>query len=288
MRVFYKYLISVGAVMSSCFLFAGCSYFNKYPVDGLSTNSKGDSCEVLRPSEENLPSFYISKPGRYCLIRSYSCNKSYIGWDESGTCSSMLGVWADDVDVDLMGHTLSGHNLVAGRAENVSIRNGVLDGGAVTIGKKGAPGSLPIRAHWILEDISVRGVGAEISSFGIDNIIRNSKFDITIEDSSGIKYFPIEYPRDAAIVHSGSGFIFENNTLDVNIDSMSGSRPAYGAYLTDASDSSIKGNVIRFRGKTENTCAIGLNKSTDVNYENNVVKNSESPIELSSDSGIRK
>ena len=268
--------------------FVGCSYFNRYPSSGLAINSEGKSCEVLKPFIDGLPHFYIVKPGNYCFVKSYSCYKSYVGWEEGGSCETMLDIRADDVDVDLMGYTLSGNNLVIGRAENVSIRNGTLDSGSIVIGKSSGKGETPFRAHWVMDNLLIRSTGSFIRSSGADNVIRNSKIEITLKGSNIDRSSPfLKITPNASLLHDGPGLILENNKFEVKIDGVVESYPAYAIYLFNANGSHINGNEIRFRGETKDTIAIGLHLSSDVTLENNVITSATSPIRLSAGSSVK-
>ncbi len=83
------------------------------------------------------PTIHIRKPGKYCLDRDYYsiCYPAGLLWEHS--CSGVgISISANDVGLDLRGHTVTARGTGAGihgRGERITIRNGVMKGASIGI-----------------------------------------------------------------------------------------------------------------------------------------------------------
>jgi putative cofactor-binding repeat protein len=236
------------------------------------------SCEVLHWDRKGSAFPYLSvvKPGKYCIDQDYrfSCSE----WLGSCGSSAFLEIFANDVEVDLQGHTLSlsGSSIeIFGRGRNIVIKNGVIKKGKIAIQSLHAPSSDNIN----------RGGGYTADRFDADNFTRVENMRIETGSIAISAANAVVRNNDVAlnagflapVVIRGPHPVVENNRLTRSTQPSKFS--SYGIYLRDVEHAVVRGNTIRNYGTSGNTAAVALRDSQSVHMENNRIDNFERPLE---------
>ena len=235
-------------------------------------------CEVLHWDRTHYAHVYlpIRSSGKYCIDQDYrpSCSE----WMGSCGSSAFLDIKANDVEIDLRGHTLSrsGRALeVFGQGKNISIKNGVIKNGSIHIRTPEVPSYYVINGTppWVDPDFevnsftrieNVRIVDGNIEVAGANVVVRNN------EVSLGAGYL-------APISIYGPYPIIEDNRLTRATEPSK--FPSFGIYLRAGNGAVVRGNTIENNGTRENATAIGLRDSKGVRVENNGAENFDKFIE---------
>jgi hypothetical protein len=199
MRIRYLRRFDVGLL-----LFYG-AYF---PIQGADAAEQGkdkrasasiNNCKLIQWDRTSFahPYLPIDESGKYCINQDYrlSCING------AGNCGSspLIEIIADNVDLDLQGHTLSraGRPLeIFGRGFNISIRNGFIRNGSIRIRTPDTPnetinGDEPMEEPVLKEDGSIRVENIHIESGGIfvsgaNALIRNNEITSKADDLAPI------------------------------------------------------------------------------------------------------
>jgi polygalacturonase len=194
-----------------------------------------------------------------------------------------IEIRSSNVDLDLLGHTLtgSGRNLtIWAKGSNIVIRNGVIKNGSIHIQSPDAPTDvINGNSPWVEPDFrednfarieKIRIEEGGISIAGANAVVRNN--DVTL----GAGFL-------APVTIYGPHPIVENNRLIR--DTEPSKLPSYGIYLRKGDDAVVRNNTILNNGTRENTAAIGLRNSVNAHIENNRIDNFEQPIDRIGKSG---
>jgi polygalacturonase len=221
------------------------------------------------------PYLPIDRPGKYCIDQDYHLRCI----NGAGSCGggSLIEIMANDVDLDLKGHTLSRKGrafAIIGRGRNITVKNGIIQNGSILINTPDSPtgpinGDEPMREFTLDESgfirvENMRIESGEISVSGANVRIRHSEVVL------GSGYL-------APISVYGPGAVIEHNRLK-RITSPSRFHD-YGIYLRNGRGGLIRDNVIENEGAQENTFAFGLRNSQGVMIENNRLRNFSKIIE---------
>ncbi|MFC5475455.1 right-handed parallel beta-helix repeat-containing protein [Paraherbaspirillum soli] len=266
-------------------------------------NDSDSGCAVLRwdKASFNKPYIAIRKPGRYCLDQDYdfSCSP----WTH-GCGGNFIDIEADDVDVDLRGHTLStsgtrGYAGIKGHGKNIRIHHGTMKG--VGTGIKLAQRStnwqmapvysypayptLPIaqftETRFVIENVNFIDVYSPILLSGAGNVIRNNQIGAILDnrfDEDGAPKFAGEDEPKVSVLNSGPKALIEYNTISQKTDNHG--IAAYTLYLRNGDGSIVRNNRIRVDGSTDKTIAVGLSNSRNVLVQDNIFAKAETPIEI--------
>jgi hypothetical protein len=266
---------------------------------GDQTQGLGRGCEIVVPnSDVNKITIFIQKSGTYCLDRDYTFTCTIF---HHGCSGQFILIEADDVELDMKGHSLSGGRAYTGVyafGRNISIRNGVLKGLAIGVEMGHGSRSMPYYArpganerkkspfattNFHVENMIIQDADYGILLGGAGNVIRDNKLTCSLFGPVGNK----EYGKVAKIglMNYGSNVLIENNEIEMR--SVSSENRSYGIYLRNATDSILKGNEISITG---DGAKIGLEiyQSRNVKLRDNVLPELEFPIMLDEESSIDK
>jgi hypothetical protein len=236
-----------------------------------------NNCKLIQWNRISFahPYLPIDEPGKYCINQDYrlSCING------AGDCGSspLIEIIADNVDLDLQGHTLSraGRPLeIFGRGFNISIKNGFIRNGSIRIRTPDTPnetinGDEPMEEPVLKEDRSILVENIHIESGGIfvsaaNALIRNNEITSEADDLAPICVY-------------GPHSVIENNMLRriTNVSKFH----SYGIYLRNSSGSIIRENIITNKGTRVNTFTFGLRNSRGVTIKDNKIHNFSTTVE---------
>jgi hypothetical protein len=260
-------------------------------------------------SKFNKPYLSIRKSGNYCLTQDYEF--ACYPWSH-GCGGQFIDIRADDVDLDLGGHTLKvsgtkGYAGIWGIGRNIRIHNGTLKGigtGVYLIQKTGGAKLNPIyalpayplvpnaefnRTDFVIEDMNFIDVHLPVMISGRGNVIRNNQIGVILENQihkDGAAAFAGEDKPKVAIMSYGPEALIESNKIDQN--TVNNGIRAYSLYIRNSDKTVLRGNCINVRGSRKNTVAIGVSNSKEVSVQKNSVKGAETKIEIQDESTIKE
>ena len=219
------------------------------------------SCEVLHwnRKESAFPYLSVAKPGKYCIDKDYrlSCSE----WMGSCGGSGFLEILANDVEVDLQGHTLSrsGRPIeIFGRGRNITIKNGVIENGYLHITTPGSSGFAVGDNFTRIENIRIETGCIHISA--ANTTIRNSDIAASKNCSTPL-----------TIV--GRHPTVEKNRLTTIAGVADAAR--YGIDLSEGEGAVVRDNTVLNDGPRKNTGGVVLRDSDGAQMEDNRVDNFE-------------
>ncbi|WP_211454792.1 hypothetical protein [Collimonas antrihumi] len=274
-------------------------------------NDSGSSCVVLRwdKASFNKPYIAIRQSGRYCLDQDYdfACSP----WAH-GCGGNFIDIEADNVDVDLRGHTLGtigtrGYTGISGHGKNIRIHNGTIKGVGTGIelaqrstNWKMAPVySYPVYpvlpnaqftdTRFIIESINFVDVFSPILLSGTGNVIRNNHIGAILENrlvADGKPKFSGDDEAKVSVLNFGPKALIENNTITQKTNNRGVA--AYTLYLRNGDGSVVRNNSITLDGSVDKTIAIGLSNSREVVVQENSFVKVETPIEVKDGSTVKE
>lgn len=285
--VFYFMAIACGAV----------------EADNSSDNATAaGSCEVLKwdPKGTVQPSMKISRPGRYCLDQDYKVSCSVF---EHGCSGDLITIRADNVDVDMRGHTVTASGTRAfrgvwGSGKNIRIHHGTFKGVGLAVFLKqpgtGAESPMYVNPAYpvesdakfidtglVVEDVDFVDVRRAIMLSGSGNRIINNRIQTVLKnevDHNGHSESDSQMESQVSIASYGPNLTFTGNTIVQRTDNRG--IPGYTLYLRNADNAQVAENRIRVTGSTDKTIAIGLSNSRAVRLQNNTIQGAETEVEL--------
>lgn len=262
----------------------------------------GGQCSVLKWNRTATvkPTMRISEPGRYCLDQDYEISCSVF---EHGCAGKLIDIRADNVDVDMRGHTVTAtgtraYGGVWGAGKNIRIHHGTFKGVGIAVQLR-QPGSMakdplyavpayPVQPDdkfqdtgLVVEEVDFVDVVKAIVLSGAGNHVLNNRIKTTLKNKvggSGQSSQGSEAEPKVSIVSYGPNLIFKGNTVVQKTDNNGIS--AYVLYLRNADNAVIADNRIRVAGSTDKTVGIGLSNSRNVSLQNNVIEGAEVKVEL--------
>jgi hypothetical protein len=274
-------------------------------------------CTVLRWDRASwaYPSMYVREPGKYCLDRDYTAD---LRWCSHGCQGSFIDIRANDVELDLRGHTLRAllkpntynYSGIIAIGSNIVIRNGRIKGGGTGVRFRAAPPDPLPRGAWapapheisrvdpempnvvygtgglrienmIIEDAArpITAAGANVTAIG-NRVTSAVVPDPVVALVATSPWLPRQFTETSP---SGAISIYGPGAVveDNTIEQTNrtdGELTAYSILLRDAKGAVVRNNRIRNSGSSGKTIGIGLKDSTDVVIQGNTLVNIETPV----------